>query len=65
MIKTILIVILVNLSNPNEPAALMHKAYPSMTACNAGYQTLLTQSAPENIKIAGFCVTQNDLANEK
>ncbi len=65
MLKTTLIIVLVNLASPNEPAKLIHRAFPTEVACQKAYLDL-TREIPSTplVKVAGFCVGINDLADE-
>ena len=57
--KFILILVVMNLTDPSDPSMLAHKAYNSQIECEAAVEALPTP--PANLRLASFCVQDMDL----
>lgn len=59
--KTILIVCLLNLTNPSQ-ASIVYQAFPSEAACEVAFQKLQEdRPVTPNINVSGFCVPASEL----
>jgi hypothetical protein len=63
--KTILLVFLLDLLNPNEPARVIHKAFESPAACErAATNNVNNVPVVKGVKMNQFCVVAADLTDE-
>jgi hypothetical protein len=61
--KAILIFIIINLTNPSEPAQLGHKAFDTMEECQKLGREITGYN--KEIKISAFCINETDLLEVK
>lgn len=61
--KFIAIIVVFNLTNPSERAVLLHKTFENRAQCEQVLRE--TPTPPKNLRVAGFCVSQDDLLDLK
>jgi len=64
--KTVLIIFLINLMNPSEPGAMVHKSFPTEAACQQKASELLAGMPKDpGVKASAYCTSLADLADSE